>query len=235
MSNITTYVAYANSLEQGGSAPAGALNEGQSVAPYRSKQLEAGAKVNFGKVNGTFAIFQIERPFAFADTDNIFRVQGMQENKGIEFGLYGEIFRNFNVYGGLTLLDPRLKDTGNPATSNTKVVGVPGAQANLLMEYFVERFPGLAFNANVHYTGERAGNNINTFMVKNYITLDLGMRYTMTLPDKNTAVFRVFANNVTDERYWLSIFPGSINGVPGSNTAFLGAPREVRVSASVTF
>lgn len=234
-SNITTYVAYANSLEQGGSAPAGALNEGQSVAPYRSKQLEAGAKVNFGKVNGTFAIFQIERPFAFADTDNIFRVQGMQENKGIELGLHGEVFHNFNVYGGLTLLDPRLKDTGNPATSNTRVVGVPGAQANLLMEYFVERFPGLALNANVHYTGERAGNNINTFMVKSFVTLDLGMRYTMTLPDKNTAVFRVFANNVTDERYWLSIFPGSINGVPGSNTAFLGAPREVRVSASVTF
>lgn len=234
-SNITTYVAYANSLEQGGSAPIGAANEGETLAPYRSKQIEAGVKANFGKLNATFAAFQLERPFAFTDTDNVYKVQGMQENKGLEFGLYGEVFRNFNVYGGLTLLDPRLKDTGVPTTSNTKVVGVPGVQANLLMEYFVEQFPGLAFNANVHYTGERAGNNINTFMVKGFTTLDLGVRYTMELPDKNTAVFRVFANNVTDERYWLSIFPGSINGVVGSNTAFLGAPREVRVSASVTF
>lgn len=235
VSNITTYVAYANSLEQGGSAPTGAANEGTTLAPYRSKQIEAGVKANFGKVNATFAAFQLERPFAFTDTDNVYKVQGMQENKGLEFGLYGEVFRNFNVYGGLTLLDPRLKDTGVPATSNTKVVGVPDTQANILMEYLVERFPGLVFSANVHYTGERAGNNINSFMVKGFTTIDLGVRYTMVLPDKNTATFRVLANNITNERYWLSIFPGSINGVVGSNTAFLGAPREVRVSASVTF
>lgn len=237
VSNVTTYVAYANSLEQGPTVPdnQGWANAGQTLAPYRSKQLEGGIKANFGKVNATFAIFQIERPFAYGDTDNVYKIQGLQQNKGIELGLYGEVFRNFNVYGGLTLLDPRLKDTGVAATSNTKVVGVPDTQANLLMEYFFERFPGLVFSANVHYTGDRAGNNINTFMVKGFTTLDLGVRYTMVLPDKNTATFRVFANNVTDERYWLSIFPGSINGVPGSNTAFLGAPREVRVSASVTF
>lgn len=235
VSNVTTYVAYANSLEQGGSAPTGSLNEGETLAPYRSKQLEAGIKANFGNVNATFAAFKIERPFAFAGSDNIYKIQGMQENKGLEFGLYGEVFRNFNVYGGLTLLDPRLKDTGVPATSNTKVVGVPDTQANLLMEYFIERFPGLVFSANVHYTGERAGNNINSFMVKGFTTLDLGARYSMVLPDQNIATFRIFANNITNEHYWLSIFPGSINGVVGSNTAFLGAPREVKVSASVTF
>lgn len=235
VSNITTYVAYANSLEQGGTAPVKTANEGQTLAPYRSKQYEAGVKANFGKINATFAAFHLERPFAFTGPDNVYKVQGMQENKGVEFGLSGEVFRNFNVFGGLTLLDPRLKDTGVAATSNTKVVGVPDTQANLLMEYFVERFPGLVFSANVHHTGQRAGNNINSFMVKGFTTVDLGVRYTMVLPDKNTATFRVFANNITNERYWLSIFPGSINGVVGSNTAFLGSPREVRVSASVTF
>src|SRR5690606_27195154 len=42
--NVTTYVTYANSLQQGDSAPAGTVNQGEALAPFRSNQYELGAK-----------------------------------------------------------------------------------------------------------------------------------------------------------------------------------------------
>jgi len=236
VANVTTYVAYADSLQSGSAAPVGAANEGQVLSPERSQQIEAGIKADLGGLDATLAIFQIERPFAFAGDDNVYRVQGDQVNKGIELGLQGELFDNFNVYGGITLMDPKLKNTGNPATSDKDVVGVPKVQANLFMEYFIDAVPGLAASANVHYTGRRAGNNINSFKVDDYTTLDLALRYERQLTKDTSATFKFAVNNVFDKNYWMSIFPASIDGgSAGRNNAFLGTPREFKLSASVKF
>lgn len=234
--NITTYVAYADTLQSGGSAPTTAANAGQILAPERSKQVEIGAKADLGGLDASVAVFRIERPFAFTGDDNVYRVQGDQVNKGVELGLRGELLENLNIYGGLTLLDPKLKNTGNSQTSNTDVVGVPKVQANLFMEYFFKSVPELSASANLHYTGKRAGNNINSFKVDSYATLDLGLRYERQVNSNSTAVLNLAVTNVFDEHYWASIFPGSIDGATrGANSAFLGAPREVRLSASLKF
>jgi iron complex outermembrane receptor protein len=45
--------------------------------------------------------------------------------------------------------------------------------------------------------------------------------------------WRLSVNNVFDKRYWLSIFPGSVNGNGASSSAFLGSPRELRLSVAV--
>ena len=63
--NMTAYVTYADSLQQGATAPVGALNEGETMAPYRSEQYELGFKAEFSKINLSTAIFQIDRPVLF--------------------------------------------------------------------------------------------------------------------------------------------------------------------------
>jgi iron complex outermembrane receptor protein len=42
--NVTLYTTWADSLQQGDTAPAGARNAGQVLDPYRSRQIEVGAK-----------------------------------------------------------------------------------------------------------------------------------------------------------------------------------------------
>ncbi|ABL71112.1 iron complex outermembrane recepter protein [Paracoccus denitrificans] len=234
--NITTYVAYVDTLQSGGTAPTTAANAGQVLAPERSKQVEAGVKADLGGLDASVAVFRIERPFAFTGEDNVYRIQGDQVNKGIELELRGQLLENLNIHGGVTLLDPKLRNTGNPLTSDTDVVGAPKVQANLFMEYFFKSLPELSASANLHFTGKRAGNNINSFKVDSYATLDLGLRYERQMTKDTTAVFNLAINNVFDEHYWASIFPGSIDGATrGANSAFLGAPREVRLSASFKF
>ena len=231
--DISTYAAYADSIEQGDTAPSTAANSGNSLKPYRSRQWELGAKMRFAELDANAAIFRLERPFAFTDpADNVFKEQGNQVNTGLEFGLRGEIYRCLSVYGGVTFLDPRLKDTASPLTRGKDVVGVPRTQANLLMEHKVSPVPGLVVDANLHYTGKRAADAANTHHARSYTTLDLGARY-ITRAFGRSAVLRLAILNATDERYWLSIFPGDINGSVGANSAFLGTPREIRLSASI--
>jgi iron complex outermembrane receptor protein len=229
---VTTYAAYADSLQQGDSAPVDAANAGQALAPYRSEQYELGLKVSLGSLDARAALFRTERPFAYTDpADNIFREQGKQRNYGLELMANGEVFPNLFVYSGLTLLDPRLLKTVRADTRDKRVVGVPRARLNVLLEYQPPQAPGLVLTSNVHYTSRRAANDTNTTWADSYATLDLGARYTTRIAGKTT-VWRLGINNVTDKKYWASIFPGSINGTGGSASAFLGTPREVQASVS---
>lgn len=42
--NVTLYTTWANSMQQGDTAPTGAKNAGDVLDPYRSHQVEVGAK-----------------------------------------------------------------------------------------------------------------------------------------------------------------------------------------------
>ncbi|MEQ9918738.1 TonB-dependent siderophore receptor [Pectobacterium aroidearum] len=234
--NVMTYVAYADSLEQGGTAPIDPLNpvvnEGQTLKPYRSTQYEAGVKTQWDGLNLNAAIFRLERPFAYVASDNVFKEQGNQVNTGLELMADGEVFSGLHLYGGMTLLDPKLKDTELAVTRNKRVVGVPKFQANLLTEYSHPSYPNMVYMANLHYTGKRAANDTNTAWADSYVTLDLGTRYGFKIYDK-PAAFRIALNNVTNEHYWASIFPGSTDGINGGANAFVGDPREIRASLTV--
>ncbi|PYZ79517.1 TonB-dependent siderophore receptor [Citrobacter koseri] len=233
--NVMAYVSYAESLEQGGTAPTNSdvKNAGQTLDPYRSKQYEMGIKADVSGMNLGAALFRLERPFAYVDPgDNVYKEQGNQVNNGLELTASGNVWQGLNIYSGVTLLDPKLKDTVSDTTSDKRVVGVPKVQANVLAEYSLPSMPEWVYSANVHYTGKRAANDTNTAWASSYTTWDLGTRYTTKISNVPTT-FRVVVNNVFDKHYWASIFPSGTDGDNGSPSAFIGSGREVR--ASVTF
>ncbi|ADU72413.1 TonB-dependent siderophore receptor (plasmid) [Pantoea sp. At-9b] len=232
---VMAYISYADSLEQGGTAATGEgiKNEGQTLDPYRSEQYEIGLKAQVQGLNLGAALFRLKRPFAYVDpSDMVYKEQGDQLNKGLELTASGNVFDGLNIYSGVTFLDPKLKNTVSADTSNKRVVGVPKVQGNVLVEYNLPSMPELVYSANVHYTGKRASNDLNTTWADSYTTLDLGTRYT-TMVGNIPTTLRVAVNNVTNEHYWASIFPGDTDGSGSSASAFVGNGREVR--ASVTF
>ena len=141
--NMTTYFTYASSLQAGDLAPTGTVNQGESLAPYRSTEYELGYKATLGKVDLTAAVFRIERPFAniFAPT-NTFEISGDQINKGVEFSAVGEIATGLTLYGGVQLLNARLENTPLLSTNDKIYVGAPKVKGNMLFEY--HRIPGVA-------------------------------------------------------------------------------------------
>jgi len=234
---LTLYGTYGDSLQQGDTAPTtGVTNPGETVAAYRSEQYEVGAKYQLlPHLMMSVAGFHITRPFADTNPLNdTFEVIGQQRNWGIEYYAAGEIGPSLSVLGGFTWLDPKLEGTRIAANNDKNVVGVPDWQANVALDYHPAWARGAAMTMNVHYTGTRAATPTNNSFAPAYTTLDLGVRYTHVMWHKPVTL-RAQVNNVTDARYWISIFPATINGAVGADSAWLGLPRTVSASAEVDF
>jgi iron complex outermembrane receptor protein len=236
LGNMTTYFTYASSLQAGDLAPGTAANAGVSLAPYRSKEYELGFKATLGKIDLTAALFRIERPFANIDpADNVFKISGEQINKGLELSAIGEVLNDLTVYGGVTLLNAKLEHTPLAATNDKLYVGAPKVKGNILLEYRCPTIPGLVTTFDWQFSGPRAGNDTNSFLVAGYNLFDIGARYTSTILSKSVT-WRLAVDNVTDRYYWSTVAPSNLTGAnTGSLLAHLGSPRTVLASVSVDF
>ena len=232
LSNQTIYFTWGRSLQAGTTAPSGAVNENAVTAPLRSEEYEVGYKILVAnRLQLNIAGFRMSRPFAYTDpTTYLYANYGTQRNYGVEFQASGNITENLSVLGGMTWLDAQLLNTGVVKTSYKQVVGVPPLMANVLLDYRLPFLKGGAVNANVHYMGRRAANVYNTTFAPSYVTLDLGARYA-THVYRQPLVFRFGVNNVTNQGYWASVYPSSINGGgSATNSAVAGLPRTYHFS-----
>jgi iron complex outermembrane receptor protein len=240
--NVTTYVTYASSLQAGDlapgtpGAPGAVANAGESLAPYRSKEIEAGVKASLARIDFTAAVFRIQRPFANIDpSDNVFRTSGNQVNKGLELSAVGELIGGLTVYGGITLLNARLEDTAVASTNDKRFVGAPKVKGNTLFEYRIPGIQGLVALFDWQFTGTRPGNDTNSFYVAGYNLFDVGARYSSNIMGKNVTL-RVAVNNVADRDYWSTVAPSNLTGTnTGNLLGHLGSPRTVLASASFDF
>lgn len=233
---LTLYVTYADSLQQGDTAPATANNAGAILAPYRSRQLEVGSKVAINKLLLTAALFQIKRPFAYTTASGDYAIDGEQRNRGLELMADGDVTERLHLFGGMTWLDPRLLDTASTQTDDKQIVGLPRYTASLFAAYDLPMFSGTDIHAGVHYVGRRSTDNQNEGWVGSYTTLDAGAAYKTQLFDTATT-FRLDVTNLTNRHYWTNIVPGGLNGYSGSGyaSASLGEPRMVQVSMQLNF
>jgi iron complex outermembrane receptor protein len=253
--DTTLYATFADSIQAPDVAAANSgsiviVNANQALAPYRSKQGEVGYKLRLRRINLSTALFRIDRPFANyatgvlnplcgqqSGTSNCeaFRISGDQINYGIETMLSGRISDSLMLTGGLSVLNPKLTDTGMAATNNRTFVGMPDYKSNILAEYRLPRVTGVFFNCDWQHLGRRPIDDINSSYTPQYNLFDFGVRYTTRIKGKVTT-WRVTANNATNVRYWSTLGPGSITGQStGSYLGHLGEPRLFTASMRFDF
>jgi iron complex outermembrane receptor protein len=228
--NMMTYFTWASSLQAGDLAPAHTVNAGQSLPPYRSTEYEVGYKAFLANINLTAALFRIERPFANINgATKVFGINGQQVNRGLELSAVGQLVHGLTIYGGLTLLDARLENTPLVTTDDRYYVGAPKVKGNVLLEYAIAPVPGLTATFNYQFSGDRAGNDSNSFWVAGYNLFDLGVRYT-----SNRFTWRLAVDNIFDRSYWSTVAPSNLTGAnTGSLIGHLGSPRTVLASVSL--
>jgi iron complex outermembrane receptor protein len=234
-SRMTLYGTYGSSLQQGDIAPTTASNASEALPPYRSTQTEIGYKIAFPLIDLATAAFRINRPFAMTDpTDNVFKISGDQVNTGVEAILTGRVTKRLLMFGGLTVIDPTLTNTGNALTEGKQFVNIPKFKSNLLTEY---RFLGEGTYASMNwqYVGRRPIDDINSTYTPAYNVVDLGVRHSHTV-GKAVATWKFQVNNISDVHYWSTIGPGNITGTNvGSYTGHSGTPRTVQASIDIAF
>ncbi len=227
------------------------VNSGQALSPYRSKEGEIGYKLALRRINFSTALFRIERPFANTVASVVnpsacgslsgtasceeYEIVGNQLNYGVESMLSGRIFDSLMVTGGITVLNPKLTDTGVAATNNRDFVGIAAYHSNILAEYRLPVLVGAFFNFDWQHVGRRPIDDINSTYTPQFNTFDVGVRYSAKVLGK-IATWRVMANNVSDVHYWSTLGPGGITGQStGSYLGHLGEPRLITASMRYDF
>ncbi|PQZ85583.1 MULTISPECIES: TonB-dependent siderophore receptor [Pseudomonas] len=229
---------YANRIEglaQGPTSPLQAgvrtiIGGGQAFAPARSKQIEAGVKVDMGTYGATLGVYRIEQPGAGysevidATTARYVR-EGLQINKGVELNVFGEPLEGLRLLGGITLMKTELKDTQNGANDGNRAIGVPSFQLNAGVDWDVPGLQGVSLNGRMLRTGGQYADAANNLSLPAWNRFDVGARYAFKVAEHDVNL-GLTVENVANEKYWESAQGGFLSQ---------GDPRVAKVSASVDF
>lgn len=229
--DLSTYVSYMESLEQGGLAAdtyngAPVQNSGKVFKPLKSEQLELGAKYSLSGMLLAAAVFQIDKALQYYDTRQplrpVFTQDGRQVHKGAEFTAIGKLSRNLSMIGGFTWLDPKIKQQRqNPLLEGKRPIHVADRIFKLRAEYAVPNVAGLSVSGGFNTTSASYADTMNTDRLRGFTVYDLGARY-QTGSTRHPLVLRADLSNVTNKHYW-------------ANAWTLGEPRTLVVSASYRF
>lgn len=230
IANLSLYGNYIEGLTAPDPAPSTAANAGQAFPAIVSKQIEIGAKYDFGALGMSVAAFEITQPNAFTNpANNVYGIDGEQRNRGLEFNVFGEIAPGTRLLGGVTFLDGVQVKTAGGTNDGKVAVGVPDVQFNLYGEYDLPfwRAPGtMTLTGRVIYTSSQFYDQANTQSIPDWTRFDLGARYKVKLPNGKPLTLRASIENVFDHNYWATTGRGFLTP---------GTPRTYLVSATVDF
>jgi iron complex outermembrane receptor protein len=223
LQNVSLYANYAEGLSQGMVVGAGFSNAGAVLAPFKSKQQEAGVKVDWGNITTTVAVFQITRPSIVTTASNAQAYDGEQRNRGVELSAYGLILPGLRGMAGATFLKPELTNPANPAQRGNDAAGIPKTTVSAGLDWDLPWIYGAAVNGRVIYTGSSylTTANLPTQKFSDWTRLDIGARYTTTALTGKPVTFRANIENVTGENYWIT--SGGFQTVGNPRTYVLSA------------
>jgi iron complex outermembrane receptor protein len=226
MDNVSIYGNYTEGLSKGENVRTdnNYTNGGESLAPYKSEQYEAGVKVDWGRVTTTAAIYQISRPNADGLPFGEYAYSGEQRNRGLELTAYGELQRGLRGIISAAFIDPKLTKTITGVNEGNDAAGVPDMTASASLDWDTPWIPGLALNGRVIYTSGAYLSDANNEKFDSWTRVDLGARYRTMMGGKQV-VFRANIENVFDKNYWLT----------EGNYVTTGSPRTAVLSASIDF
>ncbi|NYT38717.1 TonB-dependent receptor [Allopusillimonas soli] len=228
--NLSLYANYIEGLSQGASASPPAVTSAASLPPMKTKQVEVGAKYDWGNFATTVSLYQIKRPSATV-FNNSLQENGMQVNRGLEINAFGEVARDVRVLGGVTFMRGKLDEMVGGVNEGNDAVGVPHVQASLGVDWDNVLTPGLGLNARVVYTGSQYADQGNKYKLPSVTTFDVGARYRTKVAGKSLTL-RLNVDNLFDKSYWAT--SSSASNV-SDGYLFLGSGRIVMLSATMNF
>jgi iron complex outermembrane receptor protein len=117
-------------------------NANVATSPVQDRQYEIGVKAEIGQTLLTLALFDITQPSAIYTLNGgsyTFAADALQRNLGVEAGLTGKVTPNLTLYGGVTVLDPKIvSNPSAPQDIGRAPISISKQYAKLYAEYAVD-------------------------------------------------------------------------------------------------
>jgi iron complex outermembrane receptor protein len=245
--NLTLYGSYAVMLSLGPQAPWWVDNGSQFLAPFYTRQVEAGAKFQPGQrilISGD--IFHMRAPFIYprviqagdsfcpanefsAPGDQCFESDGRETHNGLELSAEGNAASWLRLAASAAAIHAISADSGTPAFNGKQVIDVPRLRTAIFADVAVPRMSGLHVMPGWTYSSRNEATRDDAVSVPAWNVFNLGASYTPG-GERGRMTFHVYADNVTNKRYW------SDTGANfGDTFLWLGAPTTVRLDARYSF
>ena len=183
------------------------------LAPEKNKTYEIGTKwdVLNKSVSLTAAIFRTETVNArLTLPDGNYAMAGKKQVDGLELGISGAITPKWNVFGGYTYLNSKIKDDGVATDEGNRFPNTPENSFSLWSTYKV--LPKLTVGAGAYFVDKQYGNAANTASIPAYWRFDAMAGYQVNKHvNVQLNVFNLFNKTYYDQAYaahYASIAPG---------------------------
>ena len=179
-------------------------NNGEVLSPYKTKQVEVGAKFNTGKFLTTVSAFQMDKAASLVEDrgGQKFLTNGAKSrNRGIEMSIAGEPKAGTRVMGSLMFLDAKYRKAPVDYQGNS-LMGTPRWQAVARLEQDIKSVKGLSVNLRANYQGPAYIDQWNTYKVGGRMTWDMGARYEFKGMGGHPMILRADVYNIFNKDYW---------------------------------
>ncbi|MET0503824.1 MAG: TonB-dependent siderophore receptor [Luteibacter sp.] len=227
---LTTYLSYGEGLSLGRQAPYWTSNDGTTLAPLHSRQVEAGIKYAVDDaLDLQAALYRIRQSYQFARPDDTaagftFVQQGQEVHTGVELNLAGQVTDRLRITASANAIRARAENTGAPTYEDHQVVNVPRWRTAVYADYSLPFVQGLAVLGGWRYASSNVATPDGSTRVPGYHVFDAGLRYTTSLAG-HAMTWRLNVDNVFNRFYWRDT--GSSGG---DAYLFPGMPRLARLS-----
>jgi iron complex outermembrane receptor protein len=234
VNDILIYGNYSVAVSLGLQAPFWATNGNAFLAPYFTRQVEAGVKYQPGhNLLLTAAIFRMRAPFFYPKPDDLGNVtfvsEGHETHRGLELSAQGKVTNWLSLTGTAAFLQAISSGTETPDFNGKQVLNVPRFRTSWFADFAAPHITGLHFLPGWSYTSSKEATRDASVSVPGYNLFNLGVRYTPE-GEWSRVTFRLFAENVLNKRYWKDTGASF-----GDTFLHLGAPTTVRLSMQYNF
>lgn len=219
----TYYFAWGTAFNPSAEALALAANT-VNTPPEKTQSFELGAKWQLlrDRLSVNANVFRIEKTDArTAEPGSLIQtLDGKQRSQGFEIEAIGRLLPNWNIFAGYTHLGTKVlesKDVQNGVpVQGKRLIAAPEHSISLWTTYDITT--QWQVGGGMNYVSERAANTSNTNVLPGYAKGDVTVAY---FPWRNTE-FRLNIINISNERYFDSVYQGHAPPAPGRTVLFTG-------------
>jgi iron complex outermembrane recepter protein len=218
---LTFYAGYTQGLENSGVAPNSAQNSGSVLPASLTWQVDSGARYAVTpKLKIIAGVFELQKPYFNLDTNNVDRELGVQQARGIELSVAGEVTEDFHVNVGV--LDGRVGITG-PNLAAEGVGSVAVGQPRLMYvanaNYSLPWWEAASLDVSATHFGTAPESVDDGVFTPAATFMSVGGRYKFTAFGENSTL-RLQVQNVLQSKIWSSVYTPGFFQWPGPRTVF---------------
>ncbi len=207
---INIFMAHAEAMTRGTVVSGNYDNDGEMLDPQKTKSNEVGVKIKIGNnASATLSYFEMTRPNSI-EVDNpdgsigkLWKNNGENKYKGVDFSISGEIAPKWNAFGGFEYLDGRQKKTDRGKFDGCHTDGSNNWSGVAGIEYKPDSDTSIMARINYMGTGFFIRSDRRELKIPSYTTLDLFASRNLKingLPVKLSAI----CYNVFDKNHWVA-------------------------------